>query len=171
MLHGRSSKPSICSSVSCPGSTEMGKVLQVCPSMGKCPFLPLLPSAWLCLARALLTQRRWQCQAPAVSLPVCESPRILWAPEQFRPAWVTGLQLGWWNLHSPVCTPGFVVVRPHFTPHTLHPLFIIQQFRECLNSVYYFYCLVGKWPCSFDCFMAGERPCGTPGTLLGFFLI
>lgn len=23
---------------------------------------------------------------------------------------------------------------------------------------------VGKWPWSFDCFMAGERPCGTPGT-------
>lgn len=28
---------------------------------------------------------------------------------------------------------------------------------------------VGKCPWSFDCFMAGERPCGTPGTF--FFIL
>lgn len=43
-----------------------------------------------------------------------------------------------------LCSPGLVVVSPHFTPHAHQPLLLICEFWECLKSVYCFYCLSGK---------------------------
>lgn len=51
----------------------VGKVLQVCPSMGQCPVLGSQPGWGQSSTWALCTQRRWKCQA-VLCLCLCVDP-------------------------------------------------------------------------------------------------
>lgn len=90
---------------------------------------------WVCIQRAL------QVGADPVVLSAA-----LWScgPEgRFAPRGSRGSRWGC-GASPALCSPGLLVVSPHFTPHAHEPLLLICEFWECLKSVYCFYCLSGK---------------------------
>lgn len=150
VLHGRSSKPSI--SMMSPGSTEMGKMLHVCPGTGQSPFLPPPTSAWL-----VTEQHTWAVSVSCsihrkkVEMPGCCCVSSCgWIPLDFvgsraiSPCVDHVALIGLVESPRSCVFPRVCCCQTSFYPPHPSSSFVNPWVWECLNSVYYFYCLGGK---------------------------